>query len=89
MNRIVAKKGRAMQKHLFFGFIVVVADLFVISVPAYAYLDPGTGSMILQGLAAAFFGLLFFSKRIIASVKSYLGKLRNNKSIHGHSDEEG
>lgn len=36
--------------------------------PAYGYLDPGTGSMILQGLAAAFFGAAF-------AVKMYWSKL--------------
>ncbi len=33
--------------------IAVVLLLFLSSSPAYAYLDPGTGSMIVQGLVAA------------------------------------
>lgn len=48
--------------------------LIALCTPAYAYLDPGTGSMLLQGLAAAFFGLMFFSRRIIASIKTFFNR---------------
>lgn len=34
-------------------FIVPAILLAAISMPAYAYIDPGSGSMILQGLLAA------------------------------------
>lgn len=43
------------------------------SSPAYAYLDPGTGSIILQGLAAAFFTSIFFGRQIWTKIKSLLG----------------
>lgn len=33
--------------------------------PAYAYLDPGTGSMVAQIAAAAVFGGLFFVKSVL------------------------
>jgi hypothetical protein len=33
--------------------IAVVLFLVLLSSPAYAYLDPGTGSMLVQGLVAA------------------------------------
>ena len=33
--------------------IVVALFLALLSSPAYAYLDPGTGSMLVQGLVAA------------------------------------
>jgi F0F1-type ATP synthase assembly protein I len=33
--------------------LVVAILLLLVSSPAYAYLDPGTGSMIVQGLLAA------------------------------------
>lgn len=35
------------------GIFGLATALVVISVPAYAYIDPGSGSMILQGLIAA------------------------------------
>lgn len=39
---------------------VVVLFLFVFSRNAHAYLDPGAGSMLLQGLLAAFFAVLAY-----------------------------
>ena len=35
-----------MYKILFFSFLILSATIS----PAYAYIDPGTGSMLLQGL---------------------------------------
>lgn len=42
-------------------FIVVAAEARV-----YAYTDPGSGTLILQLLLAALFGLMFYIRRIIA-----------------------
>ncbi len=39
--------------HLIHRCLIVLAMLVGFSESAYAYLDPGTGSMILQGLIAA------------------------------------
>ncbi len=40
---------------------------------AYAYLDPGTGSILLQGLIGAIAGGLFFAKMYWAKFKTMLG----------------
>ena len=42
--------GHALKK-ITSGF-ALVGTLLTLSSPAYAYLDPGTGSMLLQGLIA-------------------------------------
>ena len=52
--------------------------LFLIAVqPAHAYLDPGTGSMVAQIVAATVFGSLFliksFWKKAVRFCKSILG----------------
>lgn len=52
--------------------------LFLIAAqPAYAYLDPGTGSMVAQIVAATVFGGLFliksFWKKTVRFCKSILG----------------
>jgi hypothetical protein len=36
-----------------------------------AYIDPGTGALIWQSIAAAFIGAMFYIRRIIAKVKSW------------------
>ena len=48
-------------------FLVLI--YFVFPNNAYAYLDPGTGSYILQMLIAGFLGILF-------SLKIYWGKIK-------------
>ena len=41
------------QKHRIFITITTSLALSVWALPAYAYLDPGTGSMLIQGLIGA------------------------------------
>ena len=55
---------------------------FIFTVNAYAYLDPGTGSLILQlilGGVAAFFATVgvFFSR-----IKSNIKKIFNSKNVN-------
>ncbi len=41
--------------------------------PAHAYVDPGTGAMLWQIVAAALLGSLFYVKRALAWVKRLFG----------------
>jgi len=47
---------------LFRLFVVPMLALLVFQQPAHAYIDPGTGSLILQGLVALFVGAAFTLK---------------------------
>jgi hypothetical protein len=47
--------------------------------PAYAYIDPGAGSLLLQALAALGVGLLFYIRRIIDAVKRLFGRSSPDK----------
>ncbi len=52
----------------------------ICSYDACAYLDPGTGSMVLQILAAALFASLFVFKSSFSQIKVFvLRLLRKNK----------
>lgn len=42
------------------------------------YTDPGTGTLLLQLIATSFVGLLFYSKKILARVRSIF--LKNKQS---------
>ena len=44
-----------------------------VSTPAYAYLDPGTGSMLLQLLLGGVAGALVIGKLYWARIKSFFG----------------
>ncbi len=45
--------------------------------PAYAYLDPGTGSLLLQGLLGGIAGIAVFGKIYWHKFTSWLGHKRN------------
>lgn len=46
----------------------------------YAYIDPGTGSYLIQILLASIFGSLFFIKLFWSKIKSFFTKLFSRKS---------
>ena len=52
---------------------------FTLSGPVYAYLDPGTGSIILQGIIGAVAGGLFFARTYIDRIKAYFGRDKANR----------
>jgi hypothetical protein len=43
--------------------------------PAHAYVDPGSGTFILQLLAAMAFGTLFYIRQIVTQIKAFFSKL--------------
>jgi hypothetical protein len=59
---------------LFLMMIIIVSED-----RAYAYIDPGTGSMLWQFLFAAGVGSLFYLRKAIA----WVGKLRERKKPDG------
>jgi hypothetical protein len=71
------------------GLMLVLAAVIspILVQPAYGYLDPGTGSYIIQlligGLLGGLFAIGLFWKRVIAYVKRIF-KPRNNDAGNGH-----
>jgi uncharacterized membrane protein len=72
---------QTLKINLAYAFFIVM----VFSKPAYAYLDPGTGSILLQGLIAAVAGVL-------ATGGIYWNKIKNffsgNKEKHEQQTNE-
>jgi hypothetical protein len=69
---------------IFFVFFI----LFCSAEPAYAYLDPGTGSIIIQSIvggiaAAATIGTLYWSK-----MKSLVLRILNKETLNKDSDDK-
>ncbi len=48
---------------------------------AWAYIDAGTGSYILQALVAGFFGGLFIFKQYYARIKNYFSKSNSDDEL--------
>ncbi len=77
------EKFMKIRKEILVPMAVLVGLLFFAS-SAYAYLDPGTGSMLVQGLlagiAAVFVSVKVFHRRIAA----YFGRFFSRKKDQEH-----
>ena len=76
---------QALRSHRMAMLVVLV----VCSVqPAYAYLDPGTGSLILQGLIAAVAGAMVYAGMYWRRIKSFFSpKSRAEAETPPESDQ--
>ena len=62
-------------------FAVALFACVVFAAPAHAYLDPASGSMILQVLLAALAGAMLFFRRIVDFVRGlFAGKDSEERS---------
>ena len=55
--------------------LTLFLSLFVIDERAYGYLDPGTGSYILQLVVGIFFGAMFTIKIFWRKIKNFFNQL--------------
>ena len=68
--------------------VLTVATLgLVIASPSHAYLDPGTGSIILQGLLATLAVGIGLLRHYWLQFKSFLGKLAGRSRDHNDDVE--
>ena len=65
---------------LFPGMLCVVC---LFSAEAHAYGDPGSGALLWQLLLAAFFGGMFYIRRIVSWVRDKLGKKQGDGEVAG------
>lgn len=60
--------------------LILIIPIFLMPEKAFAYLDPGTGSMIAQVMIAAFgsigYGAVLFRKKIKEFTKRFINKLK-------------
>ncbi len=55
--------------------MLLLLILLLLPSPAFAYIDPGTGSLIFQALVAMLAGVLVFFNTLKIKVLQWLGKL--------------
>ena len=63
-------------------YFIYVYIYLLLATPAYAYLDPGMGSIILTAIAAMFAAIVTTFKLWWYKLKSFLALLRNKKKIN-------
>lgn len=56
-----------------YNAVVVLLAVIALMQPAYAYLDPGTGSIILQAIIGTVAAAMVFGRSYIFQVKGWLG----------------
>ena len=62
-------------------FIIALSALLIVApTPAFAYLDPGTGSMILQGIIGAIAGLMVAGKLYWGKLVSFFSSSKKSDS---------
>jgi hypothetical protein len=61
--------------------IALMIFLLITTLPqnAFCYIDPGTGSFLIQFLAAFFIGVLFALKKFWGKIKAFFSNLFGNK----------
>jgi hypothetical protein len=64
-------------RHLAMTVLLLVALSFTFERQAHAYVDPGSGLLIFQGISATFSGTLFFFRR---RLKNLFAKTRNDST---------
>ena len=75
----LASVPRRLLGRLLGQLLGCVAVLIVTETEAYAfYIDPGSGALLLQALLAAFFGGLFYFRKLIARM-CFWRKTKKNK----------
>ncbi len=66
-----------MQKYFSLAVIVAFGTMLFSASPAYAYLDPGTGSMILQALIGGIVGGMIAIKVYWQKIKGFFSDSKN------------
>lgn len=61
--------------------------LLLVAAPAHAYVDPGTGTLMVQMLLAALAGGLFYLRTFIDKVKRLFGHGKDPQSVKPEPDD--
>lgn len=70
-----------MSMNTTFLRVLAVFALFAsFSSPAYAYLDPATGSIIVQSVIGAVAGFVMYSKLFASRVRNFFARLGSGRS---------
>lgn len=68
-----------MNPHLLRAVIRTLILLLLPASSVQAYIDPGSGMLVIQGLLALIGGIVFFVKNPITAVKSWIARLRKKR----------
>lgn len=84
----MASEPAFYMNHRRFAAIALIAAIGITPADAYAYLDPGTGSQLLQILAAGLLTALFFIKTIWRLILGWFSSWFKPKSESSSTDKQ-
>ena len=72
------------------NFFITLAIMLAIAPTCHAYLDPGSGSIMLQGLFAGVAGIIAVLKIYWQRIKLFIGKIlgKNTDTVKNVNDDE-
>lgn len=70
-----------MKKTIHYSVLLTLFGLFVLPGQAQAYLDPGTGSYVIQMVAAALFGGAFIAKTWWKEIRHFVSRITSRKGV--------
>ena len=79
-------KGDLNMNFVFYPAIAVITCILVLTNDAYAYIDPGTGSMILQAIIGAIIGSAMFIKIFWGKIKSIGSRIFGKKNAENNNE---
>jgi hypothetical protein len=88
INSVQLKVGPIVMRHFvkalytFYVIATLVVLLNSVAQPAYAYVDPGSGLLLLQILGSTIAGMSFFLRKKILSLIKYFGKSSTTGGDH-------
>ena len=68
--------------------LIILLGTVVFAAPSYAYLDPGTGSIILQSLLAGIAVAIGLLRHYWFQLKSFFAGLTGSPSAPAHEDQQ-
>lgn len=74
-------RAPGLKRGSLLNFPLIVLVITLLPKSAYAYLDPGTGSIILQVVLATIFGSLFAIKRYWGKIVRFLKRKNDDKKL--------
>ena len=76
------------MKYINYNLLRVVAIYMISISPAYAYLDPGTGSLIIQMAIAGLLGFIYTLKIYWSNFKTFINRMLGREVTEEANDEE-
>lgn len=75
------------QSVLRFDVLVITVVMFMVPLPAYAYIDPGAGSMVTTAILGFFAAIAYTFRKYFYRLKDLLSGKKNSAGVKGRKTD--